>query len=191
MLCPPKPELLKPTSVMNSLFDEGEKYEPTVEILKELIEDWKHELNDTDLSHAILTGANLDNANLHRTILIGADLTGASLNKADLSEAFLVRTKLKDASLIEANLVTLSIGDLSYYPAVGKVFPGIGSLHKSYKELTVFSYPEDVAHHLLEVRTLYRAKMDDAVKKVIELQKPRLLQSPFPAPPTILQIERR
>ena len=55
-----------------------------------LIENWKHELNDTDLSHAILTGVNLDNANLHRTILIGADLTGASFNKADLSEAFLV-----------------------------------------------------------------------------------------------------
>jgi hypothetical protein len=188
MPCPLKPELLRPASVMKSLFDDGHKYGPIVELLKELIEDWKHELDDTDLSYAILTGANLDDANLYRTVLIGANLSHASLNNADLREACLIQTKLKQASLIKANLLGISRGDLAQYPAIGRTFPGIGSIVKNYEELMTFSYPKDAAAQLLEAMTLYDCKIDGPVKDIIEAQNPKVLLSPFPPPPMNIQI---
>ncbi len=195
MECPLKPELLHPTSVMKSLIEDGHKYEPIVELLKELIEDWKHELDDTDLSHAILVGSDLDDANLHRTILIGANLSHASLNRADLRGAYLVQTKLKEVSLIEANLLGISRGDLAEYPAIAKSFPGSGSIIKNYKELDNFyvsnSYSKDIADQLLEAGTLYLAKIDDSVKDVIKARNPKVLESPFPATPKSIHIEMK
>jgi uncharacterized protein YjbI with pentapeptide repeats len=188
MSCPLKPELLHPASVFTSLFKDGHKYEPIVELLAELVEDWKQELDNTDLRYAHLEKTNLDNARLRRTILIGANLSYASLNRADLAGAYLVQTKLKGASLIEANLSGVSRGDLAEYPAIAKIFPGMGSIIPSFKELQTFSYPKDVADQLLEARTLYRAEIDKPVKDVIQAQSPKLLQSLFPAMPQELRL---
>jgi len=188
MSCPLKPELLHPASVLTSLFKDGHRYEPIVELLAELVEDWKLELDDTDLRYAHLEKTNLDNARMRRTILIGANLSYTSLNRADLEGAYLVQTKLKGASLIEANLSRVSRGDLAEYPAVGKTFPGIGGIIPSFEELRTFSYPKDVADQLLEARTLYRAEIDKPVKDVIQAQNPKLLQSLFPAMPGGIRI---
>ena len=62
-----------------------------------------------DLSHAVLVGVSLSNANLYNTLLVGSDLRGscladAQLNLVDLSEATLDRANADRSSMINAIL---------------------------------------------------------------------------------------
>ncbi len=98
MRCPLKPDFLKPLSVVESFYKECE-YGEMVEMLTEIVESWKSELNSINLSKAILIEANLESASLNNT-----NLRGAKLDKANLRSAAIVRANLFEASLVDANL---------------------------------------------------------------------------------------
>jgi len=107
MLCPYKPELLKPHSVFLSFF---KKYIPhgIAVLLKEAIEDKKKSLESVSLYKVNLDGANLQygnfrSANLQQANFKKAKLRGANLNKADLrgadfEGAVLILSDLSDSS---------------------------------------------------------------------------------------------
>lgn len=65
--------------------------------------EWKY-IFRTDLSHAILTEANLSQADLEEALLIGANLSGADLSNANLEEADLEGANLSGANLRGADL---------------------------------------------------------------------------------------
>ncbi len=73
-----------------------------------------------DMTNAILTGADLTNANLALMVLRRVDLTGAILTGADLTKAYLkdadltgadlTNVNLKDSILTDANLTNAKLG---------------------------------------------------------------------------------
>ena len=80
-------------------------------MLKEIVENWKAELNGINLSKAILIEANLENARLN-----GTNLKGARLNKANLKNAEIIRAILLDTSLIDANLTAAKFAGQHFRP---------------------------------------------------------------------------
>lgn len=64
---------------------------------RETNEDWRFDLDGTDLRGAFLFGAHLE-----RALFDGAHLEGAALLEAHLEGAFLIEAHLEDASLIAA-----------------------------------------------------------------------------------------
>lgn len=76
MLCPHKPEILKPFSVFHSLLKKN-KYKEIVELLKDAVENWKNSLDSVSLIEANLEEANLWQANLEEADLEEANLWGA------------------------------------------------------------------------------------------------------------------
>jgi hypothetical protein len=68
-------------------------------------------LSNADLSNANLRGADLSNANLRGVDLQGADLSNANLSNADLRGANLSNTNLRGADLRNANLKSADLSD--------------------------------------------------------------------------------
>jgi uncharacterized protein YjbI with pentapeptide repeats len=69
-----------------------------------LLEISTDDLRKADLSHSNLSGAVLSGANMHHARLRGADLRGANLTKANLTGADLRGANLTEANLIGADL---------------------------------------------------------------------------------------
>lgn len=113
MSCPTKPLILRPSTVIESLFQES-IYDEMVLLLKETLENWKNSLDGIDLNEAILIEAQLQNAKLQETMLYRANLQKANLDHANLEGAHLVQANLQGASLWNADLqnVYLHFADL-------------------------------------------------------------------------------
>lgn len=114
MKCPGKPELLRPLTVLNSLFQKDGRNRDICKLFVDTIETWKDNLNNIDMTGIYLKEAQLKNANLNATNLTNANfvkanlsyaiLQKATLNGANLSETILTGTNLTKAKLINAIL---------------------------------------------------------------------------------------
>ncbi len=137
--CPLKPDIKKPITVYQSLFDDTVYFEG-VDLLKSAVENWKDslstviltgaDLSGAELTGAVITGAGLDDVNFSGTRLLNADLSeskwdhtelnnanfsGAILSGADFSHAEMKNAKLTNAVLILTvlNSATLIDADLT------------------------------------------------------------------------------
>ena len=122
-------------------------------------------LDDVDLSKADLQGAYLFMASLQKAELISADLQAANLPcsklkssilyKANLQEAVLYKADLQEANLYEANLQGADLQEA---------------------DLVVAKYFN--VEQLLNVKTLYKAKLPEEMEDTIRQQKPTLFEKP-------------
>lgn len=105
---------LQGTDFSNAKFKRTDLRDAQLDDKTKLDEKWRqiHQINingckqlpdSSDLSEAILTGANLEGANLQRVSLDGADLCGANLKGANLEGASFKKTNLR-TDLLGANL---------------------------------------------------------------------------------------
>ena len=108
------------------------------------------DLSDANLQDAILWRTNLQNADLQRAKLQNADLWRANLQNTDLWRADLQNAKLWGTNLQNADLRNVDLTDA--------------------KNLEV--------KQLLEVKTLYEAKLSDEMKEQIMQKKPELFDPP-------------
>jgi uncharacterized protein YjbI with pentapeptide repeats len=109
MKVPVKPEILKPSSVILSIFSSNIEYREMVDLLKQMIEDWKASLQGVslvgaDLSNLDLSGAKLNNADLSGAMLMYTNLEKAWLSHAVLNHANLFHSILEQAALFHAKL---------------------------------------------------------------------------------------
>ncbi len=104
MTCPQKPNILDPKSVFKSLFADDLRYFEMVNLIKETVEDWKNNLENSNLSNIDLTNCNLEGANLRNCDLSNSNLKGAKLINADLSKANLYKSNISEAYLQNAKL---------------------------------------------------------------------------------------
>jgi uncharacterized protein YjbI with pentapeptide repeats len=132
MLCPVKPDIYNPISIIDSLSpSKDEKYDEGVAQLKELVEDWAKrtetiekrlerepqakkwiddleqyiEKNDYGNTYiGVLAHVDLENANLQKANLEDANLQKADLYGANLQDVNLKGANLQDAYLHDANL---------------------------------------------------------------------------------------
>ncbi len=133
MTRPKQPELLKPWSVLCSLyFCEQERDTEMVETLRDVILTFKENLEGVDLRGVDLSGANLRRANLVKadlrmanfkmTDFLGANLMGADLRKArfgrtDFREANLEKVNLRETNLRGAHLDEANLREADLYKA--------------------------------------------------------------------------
>ncbi len=110
-----------------------------------------------DLSGAYLSGVDLSGADLSDANLSTADFTGADFSRANLTRAHLSGTKLNGANLFGADLSGANL---------------FGANLSDAKNLTI--------EQLYKVRTLYQAKLDPELKKLIKKKYPDLLKEPKP-----------
>lgn len=189
MPCPVKPEILMPLTVFRSLFGSDSTYKQVVELMKELIEDWKYSLEETDISGVDLRGVNLSSANLKSAILIGADLRGANFSKADLQNAVVLGVKFEGAYFMEANLQGLTV----YYGNIKIDSRNITRIKdagtKIDKDIQKIPSYYSVWDELSKAQSLYRAKLSPNDKEILKKKNPNLFNNPFPAPPSIRRID--
>ena len=110
MKCPGKPELLKPLTVLNSLFQKNGRNRDICRLFLDTIETWKDNLNNVDmtgiyLKEAQLSGANFNAANLTNANFAKANMSYAKFEKATLNGANLRETILTGANLTKAKLI--------------------------------------------------------------------------------------
>lgn len=110
------------------------------------------DFSGADLSGADLREVDLRQADLSIAHFRGADLSGANLRRAHLSGTNLNGANLYGADLSGANLFGANLSDAKYLT--------IEQLHK--------------------VKTLYRARLDSELKKLIKKKYPDLLKEPMP-----------
>ncbi len=117
-------------------------------------------LNDFNLQEAIL-----QNANLQGTCLWNANLQGANLGEADLRDAYLVGANLQETNLWKADLQRAFLSDASLQDAYldGVNLQDAGGL---------------TVEQLSNVKTLYRAKLDDELMEQVKEKYPHLLEEP-------------
>lgn len=195
MLCPAKPYLEKPWTVLSSLFSE-EKYPEVVNLLKTVVEDYKEslskvnlsmadlskvnlsladlskaDLSKADLSKARFSETNLFGAHLYETNFFGAiftraDLYGADLHGADLSWANLYNANLSAADLYGANLYGANLTEANLS---GANFSG----DRIYSE-----FEERFKCDLCDAQSLYKAQFDPEMLTYIKANCPDLLKFP-------------
>ena len=108
-----------------------------------------------NLEHANLVGATLIRANLQNAFLLSINLEGAYLSNANLQGAFLDFSNLQGAWLGNTNLQGCSLQRANLSSA---------------NNLTI--------EQLLEVKTLYEAKLPDGMEEEIRRQRPELFEKP-------------
>jgi uncharacterized protein YjbI with pentapeptide repeats len=102
--CPVKPYFNRPWTVYYSLFTSSVACQSVVKELQAVVEDWKEDLAEVNLSKANLKKADLRDAKLQEADLYDAKLQKADLRDANLQEADLSWAKLQEANLSDANL---------------------------------------------------------------------------------------
>ncbi len=205
MSCPYKPNILSPLSIFKSLFLNKYKYNEMVNLLKETLENWKHSLDFVDLSEADLSGLNLVSANLEGAILLGTNFQNTRLDKANLKNVMILGANLKNVSFIEANLEGIFLDpvvaapvslnndtnvedtQIAWYFSTGESHIEI---HDKYdKLLGQTSYLDLMIQHLSVTKCLYNAKINRGLRKILEKKYPELFKSPFPSPPSLVEIK--
>lgn len=141
--------------------------------------------NRIDLRETSLQNINLLKANLSNAILIGSDLSGANLALANFSRAFLSGANFSEAKAIQANFkkANLALANLSRVKFINAdlsmvFFPGAnlsgtdfyGANLKGAKQLTIAQ--------LSQVKTLYKAELDEELEKQLREKYPALFKEP-------------
>lgn len=108
-----------------------------------------------DFWTANFQGADLSHANLQGISLNKSNFERANLNGADLQKASLWKANLREASLFQANLLDANLEEADLRMAVGLE---VGQL--------------------AEVKTLYKANLDQALLDGVRKKYPRLLEKP-------------
>lgn len=128
-----------------------------------------NDLNFTraDLSNADLSGGHLDGSVFPDANLRNADLRGALLQKADFSEAILQRADLSKTDLRDTNLTNADLtgADLSGADITGAHLTGADLSNANMNNATI------------SIRGLYKAKVDDSVRREILFRKVSLAVS--------------
>lgn len=120
---------------------------------------FKANFQEADLLEATLMEANLEEANLENAFLQEAKFQGANLKGAIFKRAELPKANLRGADLKDANLLKSHLYDADLRKAdLRRVRVNI--------------------ENLLEVKTLYEAKLDKEILETIRKEKPELLEPP-------------
>ena len=98
MECPYKPEVLKPISIIKSLFGDSINYLDIRQLLITTVENHKSTLDHTNLQGSYLKGAQLKNANLADAQLGGSNLDYANLENANCHKTSFVNQKITEQS---------------------------------------------------------------------------------------------
>jgi uncharacterized protein YjbI with pentapeptide repeats len=114
---------------------------------------------------ANLKGRNLNNANMYKAFLVKADLRSALLINANLSYANLEIANLERANLTNANLQQANIW-----------IANLKNANLEGANLTGIQFP--VIDRISNVKTLYKAKLDDSLIERINECCPQLLEKP-------------
>ena len=101
-----KPSFFKPHILFTAIFGEREHYKEINKSLGKAVEGLKSNLNQANLSKAILPDADLSKGSMILTQLNSANLNGADLQYANLFMADLRKTLLKGANLSTAINIT-------------------------------------------------------------------------------------
>ena len=103
--CPVKPLLMNPNTVLTSLFKSA-PYSESATLLTKVVEKYKRELANVDLSETVFV-----NARLKKAVLSGSDLSGVkflgdktNLSHAQLQDSIMTNTTLEDVKFWNANL---------------------------------------------------------------------------------------
>jgi uncharacterized protein YjbI with pentapeptide repeats len=184
MECPVEPNILNPITVIGSFF-KNTKYDEMVILLKNTLEDWKHELDYKKIWLADLVGADLTTANLTGAYLMSADFLGANLSGANLKRAMLNEANFQlanlegvnfqlanlegvnfqEAELFGANLMNATVKDTNFQQA-----SLVGTNLKGSKELTI--------QQLCGAYSLWKAQLDQKIYDEVKEKCPRLLKRP-------------
>ncbi len=114
---------------------------------------------------ANLKGINLNNANMYKAFLVKADLRSALLINANLSYANLEIANLEGANLTNANLQQANVW-----------IANLKDANLEGANLTGIQFP--VIDRISNVKTLYKAKLDDSLIERINECCPQLLEKP-------------
>lgn len=150
MSCPQKPNIYMPISVIRSLFGKDVRYEEMVELLKEIVENWKESLLEVDLSKADLEGVNFSEAYFGSVNFEDANLQNTNLYEAQFNDSRIKGANLKGANLHSAHLELLS----------------------------TFNTMEDAFKVLSNVSTLYKATLPPKLGKALKDAYPHLFEEP-------------
>ncbi len=141
-------------------------------------------LKGADLREAHLEGANLKGAHLEGANFYKADLSGANFYKADLSGTHLNRANLTKACLREADLrkANLRKANLRGTDLIEANFTGadLSVVNLSRPNLTEAYIREAdlnlIIEQFLQVKTLYKAELDEELRKQLEEKYPEKYQ---------------
>ncbi len=138
---------------------------------------WGADLQEADLRKAHLQRAILRKADLRKADLRKAELQGANLQGAFLQGAYLQEADLEDANFMLANLQGANLQGTNLKE---------GNFRQTnLQEADLQSANLEKAHNLTidqlaKAKTLYEAKLDEALLKEVRAKYPHLLQKPNP-----------
>jgi len=166
MLCPVRPNLLNPKSVILSILGKPIQYDHMVDLIKESIEYYKAKLDSVNLSNIDLSKTDLSGASFKNSILTNADFSYANLRNACFFNAKINRAKFRGADLSYADLRHQKWSSSRLFIFDGKKF-----------------WLREEFLNLLEARNLYNSRR---YKTEIDIEKylPILFKAPPPNPPT-------
>ncbi len=174
MPCPSEPNILKPNSIFNSIFDENGRHEETVALLKETIVSFKSNLDSTNLEKVNLQGVILDRANFRYSLLWKADFRDTHLSKVDFQDSllwkadfqgadFLFDVNFQGADLFDANLQGVDLANTN--------FQGAWCMKTNFKNVKN-------GEKLSDAKTLYSAELDPKLMKQMKKDYPHLFEYP-------------
>lgn len=119
-------------------------------------------LTEARMNQTNFENANLNQADLSKTYASGANFKDAFLIKANFTGAFLIRTNFTNAYLMEANLANCSLTEANFTDA---------NLYKA-----DFRGSDGLSvEQLAKAKSLYLAKFDEKLYKVLEAEIPDLI----------------
>ena len=201
--CPIKPDVLSPYSVLKSLAGKTTVNRDAIDSLKALIEARSSDLMGVDLAMVNLEGADLrradfrgadlrysnfknaklKNTNFEGANLVNANLSGSNLEKAILRKTSLTLTNFQDANLLEADFQEAYV-NVPFHPNKLNTFktksgkPLITTNFKgaNLSRANLLDVPSLQYEQLLQVASLYEARIDSKLRIIIEKIKSYLLR---------------
>jgi len=130
----------------------------------------KANLRNAELRGARLRESDFRNADLRGANLIGADLRQGNFQRADFRETILAKVNLGDADLRDAQL---GLADFKKSDFSNAKLDGADLRCADLRDTKNLTIVE-----LKTVKTLYRAKMDEEVRKKLQQSEPELFNKP-------------
>ena len=169
MKIPVKPEILKPSSVLFSIFSSNIEYSEMVDLLKQMIEDWKDSLQGVSLVGVDLSNSDLGGAKLQKADLSGAMLLYTNLEKARLSHSVLDHANLFHAILEQAALFHVKLNNSNLEQSLLRNAEMVNAMLKG----------ANLKWADLEDANLYKANFEDANLESANLEGARLNDANF------------
>ena len=200
MLCPSRPFIHSPISIIKSLFWKQQPYESMVILLKDTVEDWKPklkgvnltgaDLRQTELWEAHLEEGWLEYVELQHATLQNANFSGAHMKRADLSDtyargAWFDGTNLTEANLVKTDFINSILTETNFHKAnlkgadLRNANLERANLKKANFEKTNLRNIKGFhLTQLCETYTIYQSEMDEELKNVINQKCPEKLKKP-------------